>query len=391
MEKRIQDELSTVLEKIFILIPWFSPAFKAGGPIQSIANLVDTMGAAEEMEFYIFCGNKDLDGTVLHTVAHDQWVIYNENTKVWYSSQAAILPVLLREIKIHSPAVLYINGIFSWHYTLKPLLYTKNIQKIVAARGMLNPGALSQKSFKKKIYLGLWKLLGLTKSISWQATNAEEETHIKTVFGKEARVKIAANFPRIIKSILPIQSLPGTLSMISVGIISPMKNYSLVLDGLKEIKNESLQIDYHIYGAIKDNAYYNACLEKIKDLPKSINVAFKGEIPATEIETVLAKASLFILPSKSENFGHAIMEALLSGRPVITSHTTPWNNLEQAKAGININPEQPTAIANAIRFFASLDPAAMEEWSRGAREYALKAVEVEEVKEGYRRLFCGSK
>ena len=262
LEKRIQDELSTVLEKIFILIPWFSPAYKAGGPIQSIANLVDTMGAAEGMEFYIFCGNKDLDGMVLHTVDHDQWVTYNENTKVWYSSQAAILPVLLREIKIHSPAVLYINGVFSWHYTVKPLLYTKNIRKIVAARGMLNPGALSQKSFKKKIYLGLWKLLGLTKSICWQATNAEEETHIKAVFGAAARVEIAANFPRIIKAMLPIHSLPEKLSMISVGIISPMKNYSLVLDGLKEIKNDNIQIDYQIYGAVKDNAYYNTCLEK---------------------------------------------------------------------------------------------------------------------------------
>jgi len=161
----------------------------------------------------------------------------------------------------------------------------------------------------------------------------------------------------------------------------------LVIDGLKSIKNNTIEIDYQIYGAVKDNAYYNACLEKIKDLPKGVNVSFKGEIPATEIETVLAKASLFILPSKSENFGHAIMEALLSGRPVITSHTTPWNNLEQAKAGINLNPDQPIAIANAMEFFASMDQAAMDAWSRSAREYALKTVNVVEVKKGYQVLF----
>ena len=48
------------MTKIFITIPWFLPAFRAGGPIQSIANLVKEFN--EDVEYFIFCGDTDLNG-----------------------------------------------------------------------------------------------------------------------------------------------------------------------------------------------------------------------------------------------------------------------------------------------------------------------------------------
>ena len=93
------------------------------------------------------------------------------------------------------------------------------------------------------------------------------------------------------------------------------------------------------------------------------------------------------MPSKSENFGHALYEALSAGRPVITSHTTPWNGLEKAGAGKNIDPEQPGELAAAIRFFAAMDETELETWSRGARTYAEAALDRERVLEDYRRMF----
>ena len=48
---------------IFICIPWFHPAFRAGGPVQSIANMVHEMN--RDIDFYIFCANTDLNNTTL--------------------------------------------------------------------------------------------------------------------------------------------------------------------------------------------------------------------------------------------------------------------------------------------------------------------------------------
>ncbi len=46
-----------------------------------------------------------------------------------------------------------------------------------------------------------------------------------------------------------------------------------------------------------------------------------------------AVASLFLLPSHSENFGLVVAESLARGVPVLTTDTTPWGNLEMAGAG----------------------------------------------------------
>ena len=121
------------MEKIFILIPWFHPAFKAGGPIRSICNMVDRMGD-ERVQFSIICSNKDLDGTVLDTVPFDQWVKYSTNARVWYSSDDQIMSVLKKEIQEQKPESVFIVGLYDWNYNTRPLLFLKNLRKIVSIR-----------------------------------------------------------------------------------------------------------------------------------------------------------------------------------------------------------------------------------------------------------------
>jgi glycosyltransferase involved in cell wall biosynthesis len=44
-------------------------------------------------------------------------------------------------------------------------------------------------------------------------------------------------------------------------------------------------------------------------------------------------ASLFVLPSHSENFGLVIAEALAAGVPALVTDTTPWSQLTAQGAG----------------------------------------------------------
>jgi hypothetical protein len=60
-------------KKIFITIPWFLPAFRAGGPIQSVANLVKEF--REGVEYFIFCGDTDLNSSGLDNVETDEWFL----------------------------------------------------------------------------------------------------------------------------------------------------------------------------------------------------------------------------------------------------------------------------------------------------------------------------
>ncbi len=370
------------MTKIFITIPWFLPAFRAGGPIQSIANLVKEF--QEDVQYVIFCGDTDLNGAELENIETNKWTQFNERTKVWYAGPHKVSDTLVKQVAIQKPDILFIIGLYSWHYNMVPMIFCKAQKKILSTRGMLHPGALLQKKWKKKFYLQLFKLLEYHRKVSFHATDEEEGNFIHNYFGKDADVFVAGNLPKKI-SLLPVQQKePGKLKLLTIALISPMKNILLVLQSLEEVSGH---IEYDIYGPVKDEEYWDTCKEKIKLLPPNITVSYHKEIEPEKIKDVLLDCHVLILPSRSENFGHSIYEALSAGRPVITSHNTPWKNLKNAGAGINVSVDDADEIKNAIDYFASMDMDKMKAWSRGAVEYADRKVDKKMIKQQYRDMF----
>jgi glycosyltransferase involved in cell wall biosynthesis len=389
-------------KKIFITIPWFVPAFRAGGPVQSVANLVKEF--PEGVSYFIFCSDTDLNGAELEGIQINQWIPYNDYTKVWYAGPEKISDTLVKVVNEQKPDILYIVGLFSWHFNIVPMLFCKGPRKILSTRGMLHPGALAQKKWKKKIYLQLFKLLEFQYKVDFHATDDEEADYIRNYWAsltplppltppKEGdrkpaqemgNVFVAGNFPNKI-GLLPLPAKEtGKLKLISIGIISPMKNILLVLQALEKVTAE---IEYDLYGPVKDEEYWDLCKQQIKLLPSNIRVAYHKEIEPQRVKGVLGASHVFILPSKSENFGHAIFEALSAGRPVTTSKNTPWNDLRESKAGMNVSVDYTLEMTEAIEFFAAMDEVVLCEWHRCAVGYAEKAVDVEKVREEYRRMF----
>ncbi len=365
---------------VFITIPWFLPAYKAGGPVQSIANLVNNF--QEGIEYRIFCGNKDLNSDEALPVQTDQWLDLNEHTKVWYASDE-ISKNLTDQTELLKPDVVFMIGIFSWHFNLVPLFYSKAPLKILSVRGMLHAGALAQRKLKKQLFLTGMKLSGISKRIVFHATDETERAFIHAAFGNEIKVKIAKNFGRKITAQLPVQKERAVLKLVTVALISPMKNHLKVLQALAEITSV---IEYSIYGPVKDPAYWESCLQQIKLLPENITVKYHGETDPAFVENMLAQHHLFIMPSESENFAHAIYEALSAGKPVITSNGTPWNGLQDAEAGINTNVDVP-GIANAISYFAEMNNETYLRFVNGAKTYVASKTNDEYINEQYKNLF----
>lgn len=370
------------VKKIFITIPWFLPAFRAGGPVQSIANLVKE--CHDEVEYFIFCGDVDLSGAALENIETDKWIDYNDHTKVWYNGPDKISDNLVKQVELIKPDILFIIGLFSWHFNIVPILFCKGPKKILSTRGMLHPGALSQKKWKKKVYLQLFKILEYHHSVHFHATDEEEKSYILSKFGQPAHVFVAGNFPNKI-SLLPLpHKEPGQLKMVTIAVISAMKNILLVLGALTKCNEE---IEYNIYGPVKDEEYWDVCTQEIKRLPQNIKVHYHREIEPQKISEALRDAHVFILPSKSENFGHSIYEALSAGRPVITSKNTPWNNLQESMAGINVSIEDNDELLKAIQFFAAMDEGTLAQWQQGANDYAETVIDLRKIKEEYERMF----
>lgn len=119
--------------------------------MQSIANLVKEFH--EDAEYYIYCSDTDLNGAVLENIITGEWVDFNEHTKVWYSEAGKISDSLVKQVEAVKPGVIYIVGMYSWHFNIVPLLYCKAPKKILSTRGMLHPGALSQKKMEEENFL----------------------------------------------------------------------------------------------------------------------------------------------------------------------------------------------------------------------------------------------
>jgi glycosyltransferase involved in cell wall biosynthesis len=166
-----------------------------------------------------------------------------------------------------------------------------------------------------------------------------------------------------------------------------MKNYLLVLKALGEVK---VRVEYNIYGPVKDLHYWEQCLAVIRYLPGHIKVNYHKELLPHKLATKLQENHVFILPSKSENFGHAIFEALSAGLPVITSRHTPWNGLAEATAGMNVETNLE-AISASINFFAGMDEQEYRVFCNSAAHYARQKYDRIQLVNQYENLFNGVK
>jgi glycosyltransferase involved in cell wall biosynthesis len=365
--------------KVFISYQYFLPAYKAGGPIQSLDNLVKSFTTPS---YFIYCSNKDIDGRVLSEVENDKWIDYLPNAKVFYCSDNG--KRLYQQMDNIKPDIVFSNGLFSYPFSIRPVMWKGKCRKILSVRGMLHPGALSQKAFKKTFFLSAFKWLGLNKKCEFHATTTEESDYTKAAFGKDAKVWVARNYP---KELLPAKALhkqSGELSLVTVALISPMKNIKLILEALQKCTSK---IVYSIYGPVKDAEYWNQCQSLLNTMPANVTVKYCGAMEPESVEAVLTNSHCFIMPSKSENYGHAIIEALSIGRPVITSTFTPWNKLEQAKAGYNIDNNEIITITKAIESIAVMNNDEYELWSTCAAVYAKSKVNVEAIASEYKAMF----
>jgi len=239
---------------------------------------------------------------------------------------------------------------FSFSFTLLPIEVCRydnlNIKIVLAPRGMLHKGALQYKKFKKKIFFHAFKVRGFQKRITFHATDVTEEADIKNVFGKKCNVHYVIDFPSIKQDPLEIiDKKTGFLKCVFVSRISPKKNLVFLISLLKKVK---ASISLSIVGPVEEESYWNRCLEMIKTLPSNIHVTYLGAIPNHELPSIYRQNHLFILPTHGENFGHVIFESLLSGRPVLISDHTPWENLESQKIGWDLPLSESQLFLNRI-------------------------------------------
>ncbi|WP_299228506.1 glycosyltransferase family 4 protein [uncultured Psychroserpens sp.] len=322
-------------KKILITIDWFLPGTKSGGPVRSYANMIAHL--ASYYDFYIITRDTDYcSDQPYNSIESNAWNTLSNNTQVYYISKDQLTKKTLKAVISNiSFDIAYINGIYSWYFSILPLfLLPKSKPVIVAARGMLNPQAFSVKPFKKHVFLFIAKLIGVYKHVIFHATNQDEANHIKNRISVNASIRIAPNLPRISRDKnLTKRSKHEPTRFVCIARISVEKGTLKMIRAFKQIKEKAV---LDVFGPIYDDSYWTLCKKELADLPSNISINYRGVLPSEEVPEVLTDYDFFVLLSEGENFGHAILEAFLSGCPVIISNKTPWKDLENKGVGYDI-------------------------------------------------------
>jgi len=299
---------------ILLFIDWYLPGYKAGGPIQSCANLVDHL--KQDFNFKIVTRNTDYCETVPYKmVKSNEWNVIEENTQIYYFSGDKLtkrnIYELIQQTKYDA---VYLNGVFSYFFTIVPLLYfrkNRGNNVVVAARGMLASGALAIKSRKKQLFLKFAKLLGLFKQVLFHATNESEKQDILKAMGKRSNIKIAGNLSKKIalEHFEQKNKAAGKLKLVNIARIAPEKNLRFALEILCEVKDT---VEFDFYGPIYEENYFNECKSVIEKLPHNISATYMGVLPNTEVNQTLKKYDAMLMPTLGENFGHIILESFIA-------------------------------------------------------------------------------
>ena len=230
--------------------------------------------------------------------------------------------------------IVHIYG--SWRPFLIKVFYTaKKLNKkvVISPIGTLYPWSLNQKKIKKKLALFFYqrKVLNLADVVH-ATSKIEAKNLVINNLGK--KIKIIGHGIEINKSFVPKIKKDQVKKLIFFFIIHEKKGLIELIkiwDKLKFKKNWQLEI----YGPVSNDSYFKNIVNFISKNNLENEIKVLGSVfNEQKKKKIFYEANAFILPSKSENFGISIGEALSYGLPVLTTFQTPWKIINDYKAGI---------------------------------------------------------
>ncbi|MEO7859757.1 MAG: glycosyltransferase [Nitrospirales bacterium] len=377
---------------ILTFVRYYLPGFKSGGPIRSIANMVEALD--NEFEFKIVTSDRDsLDTTPYDGITSDRWMSVGKARVYYVSPERRRLFAWAGLIRETPHDVLYLNSLFNPVYTVLPLFARKlaGSQRkpvVVAPRGEFSTGALGLKRWKKRPFLAVAQIAGLYRDVLWHASTEDEAQLIRRHFGGAVRIVIARNLPPMSgqqwTSCEEIEA-SGPLRVVFLSRISRMKNLDYALRVLAETR---VPIQFDIWGTLEDLAYWKNCEDQMRSLPKNVVAHYRGVADHSEVNKILADYDLFFLPTRGENYGHVIAEAVSAGTPVLLSDQTPWRNLHDEGVGWDLPLENgEAAFLKAIEKAAHTVRVGRVAWRQRVSDFAANRLNDPSLLEANRALF----
>jgi glycosyltransferase involved in cell wall biosynthesis len=301
--------------KILHVVPTYLPARRYGGPIVAVHGLCKAL-VERGHEVQVFTTNVDGDGIL--DVPVDTNVALDGVSVRYFASAFPRLywSSSMREALRHETRsfdIVHIHAVYLWPGVAAARhAHRAGTPYVIAPRGMLVPELIRRKSrYVKSAWLKLVETPGFRHASGIHFTSELEQR-------EAARVGLPLPHPFVVPNGIDLESRPAVprdgRTLVFLGRVNWKKGLDSIIALLPRLP------DIHLVIAGNDDEELTPILRaQAESLHVDDRVTFVGPIYGAKKFELLARATLFVLNSHSENFGNAVLEALMMETPVVLS------------------------------------------------------------------------
>jgi glycosyltransferase involved in cell wall biosynthesis len=332
--------------RVLQIVPSISLVY--GGPSQMVRGFSAALAAAgAEVTVITTDSNGDVDQPPLEVPLHQP--IPQDGYTVWYFRCSPFRRYkfsigLLRWLWHHAPEydIAHIHALFSpVSSAAAAIARWRKLPYLLRPLGTLDPADLQKKKQLKQLYAAVLERPNLAGAAAIHFTSAQEAA-VSERFGTRTPdlvLPLGVDPLRAPKTVVDIRDryhIPRDRPiLLFMSRVDPKKGLDLLLPALETLQAEGLPFHFMLCGANpQDRAYGDAIAQRVNQSALKDCTTLTGFISGDEKTTMLQAADLFVLPSYYENFGIAVAEAMLAGKPVVISDQVHiWQDIDHSASG----------------------------------------------------------
>jgi glycosyltransferase involved in cell wall biosynthesis len=170
----------------------------------------------------------------------------------------------------------------------------------------------------------------------------------------------------------PVSDRPSGARLVYVGADARRKGIDVLLAAVARLTPHVPDLLLSVLGPERDDPWINALIREHK-LEATVRLA--GRLSRDQVAAHMWHSDIFVLPSRREALGVAVLEAMAAGLPVVATAVGGIPEMVQSgRDGVLVPPDDPAALARALGQLLA-DPAGRErlvrEGLRRARDFSV--------------------
>jgi glycosyltransferase involved in cell wall biosynthesis len=354
--------------RILHIIPTYLPAIGSRGAIDAVHNLNKWL-VKDGINVVVYTLNRD--GLNILNVPTGQ-PVYIDGVKVYYFKSSfpkfwhysKDLKITLRK-NISNFDVVHITSVYLAASCIGAY-YARKFKKpyIISPHGSFMARPLKSKSFKKKLYLFVIERRNLAAASAIHfATDREFDEYIRMNLPLRKPLIIPHSFDPSVYNIKAQKNFHEILKIsknkkiiLFLGRLNWIKGLDTLIPAFAEVIKHCNDVVLVLAG--ENDGYKNQLFRLINKYNLFEKVLLPGVVINEDKISALRDSAVFVMPSYSENFCMAIVEAMYFGLPVIiTKGVGIAPNVEKAQAGLVIEKNEKQLSEAILKILNNQDSA----------------------------------